>query len=462
MKRFLAMTLCLMMVFLLGCQGGEKPAPTPQENDDLLANVPAEFAVGFGRADIHPTEAVPLDGMGNDLGRMANWKPTTDPNDQIAASMVVISDGDDWQHSVLLCAMDTLYIHKAFRDRAAKAIAEAIGIPAEHVYFSGSHTHSGVTLDHADPSVARYLDMAIPKMADAAVAAVKDLKPAEVQIGSTQVEDLNFIRRFIITGGLHRSVSGDSSFASGDITAYESERDNTIQAIRFVRDEKDIIISNFQVHPTKACSTTEGFASADIVGSVRTIVESDTAVDAHFLFFQGAGADARVGTIWTEDPNYYAATTYGRGAYAKKFAQALLSIQYTTVESGTVKTVRTDKDMGAYLKKPGTAVLELNAVSFGDVAFVTAPYEMFTQSGVQIKEGSPFKLTLICSNANDNFSYIPTEFAFANESFDKNPAGDSFEVRTSKFHGVKDADGNTTYPAETLVAEFLSMLSSIR
>ena len=65
-----------------------------------------------------------------------------------------------------------------------------------------------------------------------------------------------------------------------------------------------------------------------------------------------------------------------------------------------------------------TADLELYAISVGDVAFISVPCEMFCQSGMDIKAGSPFKMTFIMAIANDYRSYIPTETAFANGGYE--------------------------------------------
>ena len=56
--------------------------------------------------------------------------------------------------------------------------------------------------------------------------------------------------------------------------------------------------------------------------------------------------------------------------------------------------------------------LELYAVSLGDLAFVTVPFEMFDTNGMQIKDGSPFSTTFVLTCANNSYNYLPSELAW--------------------------------------------------
>ena len=66
----------------------------------------------------------------------------------------------------------------------------------------------------------------------------------------------------------------------------------------------------------------------------------------------------------------------------------------------------------AFNRESGFGTFNLFALSFGDLAVVGAPYEMFCASGMNIKEGSPFKMTIISTIANGGNGYFPTEFAW--------------------------------------------------
>jgi len=428
---------------------------------------PDTFSVGFARADIHPRWAVPLDGMGYQTVSKQNWTDTTgNPEDLITAGMVVIADGQEWQNTVVLVALDTLYINTAVTDAAATAVSAAIGIPKENVFFSCSHTHSGVATAESDPDVTRYLQWMYGQLAEGAMNAVLDLKATTIEVGRTDLTAMNFVRRFVLTDGTYKSVTNDSSFTSDDIAAYESENDPELQVIKFVRDGKDILVTNWQIHPTfTAGASKNGKASADVVGSIRELVEADTTLDAYYMFFQGGGGNLRYTTMWAGDPDQALQTT-NRQTYAEKMVAALKSISYEDAQSGAIQVTHVDKNMTEMAKSTTTSEYKsvpLNAVSFGEVAFVTAPYEMFSDNAMQIKEGSPFKLTLVCSNSNGRYSYIPCQVAFEHcqEGSGSDATFSTFEVKQCKFQKITK-DGVDLFPAEVLVEEFITMLESIQ
>jgi hypothetical protein len=71
-------------------------------------------------------------------------------------------------------------------------------------------------------------------------------------------------------------------------------------------------------------------------------------------------------------------------------------------------------------EKPETMDLPLTAITFGEIAFCAFPYEMFDQNGKEVREGSPFKTTYICSLAGGSFGYIATSFAFPHGTYEVN------------------------------------------
>jgi hypothetical protein len=88
--------------------------------------------------------------------------------------------------------------------------------------------------------------------------------------------------------------------------------------------------------------------------------------------------------------------------------------------------------------------MDISAVSFGDVALVAAPYEMFDQNGVQIKEDSPFAMTLIATLCNGGNGYIASQ-----------------ECATHGCYGFDSRYYGGLGSAEALVADYLSMLSTL-
>ena len=64
--------------------------------------------------------------------------------------------------------------------------------------------------------------------------------------------------------------------------------------------------------------------------------------------------------------------------------------------------------------------VEMWAYTIGDLAFVTAPYEMFDESGAAIKEGSPYKATFVITCCNGAIGYIPSIEGYTNNCYGAN------------------------------------------
>jgi hypothetical protein len=85
--------------------------------------------------------------------------------------------------------------------------------------------------------------------------------------------------------------------------------------------------------------------------------------------------------------------------------------------------------------------LETNAFRVGGVGFTTGTYEMFAESGMQVKQGSPYEFTFLLTG---NSSYIPAERNFEYRCYE---ADTGFYAKGS---------------AEKLVDKYLEMLHEIQ
>ena len=99
--------------------------------------------------------------------------------------------------------------------------------------------------------------------------------------------------------------------------------------------------------------------------------------------------------------------------------------------------------------------VEVMAVRIGELAMVGFPGELFCEFGMQVKQQSPFKNTLVMGLANDNRKYFPTL-----ESFSQGP--DGFMPGVS---GYETTPGTTLFEpgsGEKLVETALILLRSLK
>ena len=469
MKKIVTMILVLAMALsLCACAGGGEGDSAKVEG----------LQVGFGRENITPNDSVPLGGYGDTDKRMS-----TGYLDYLYATCVAVTDGKE---TVLFITQDL--INSSQVKTVRNEVSKATGIPDDHIMLSATHTHSGPDQGNDQPVIGAWKTLYLTAMVKAAEAALADVSPAQMSVGRTDVEGMNFVRHYLMSDGTYAG-SNFGTFDGLDIVDHAEEKDPEMQMIKFTRaaeDKKDILMVNWQAHPCVTGGNKETVISADFVGSTRTYVESNS--DNLFIYFTGAAGNQNTSSkIAGEEPpqDYY---IYGQmlGDYVLNLAENL-----TSVENGDVKLTKndfvgqvnhemedkmdqalevqelykaTDRATGnklareygfssvyhcnAIIKRSSmdaTSILPLYAISIGDsVSFVTAPYEMFAAHSMYIKENTPFDMTFVLAVSNGSNGYIPT-----NKAFDYR----CYESDTGKF-----ARGT----GDLLVEEFIKMLTELK
>ena len=179
------------------------------------------------------------------------------------------------------------------------------------------------------------------------------------------------------------------------------------------------MLCNWQCHVTNVGTETGGQVSSDYVGAFRDYVSEQLGV--HCAFFQGAaGSTIPYGKLRGENSN---------GDYKKhgqEVGDALIDAipNLTPVQTGKIETV-TQTYVGTVKPEKEadygkTSSLEICALSFGEVAFATAPFEMDHRNGKFVKENSPYTMTFMSAYSNGAYSYIPAETSFPNAGYEVN------------------------------------------
>ena len=475
------MILALTMVFALaacgrGNEGGSDKGGNEGRTD--AGDGSGVFMAGFGMVDITPKDAVPLDSYGDAKDRIS-----TGMYSYLEARSVVVKDenGD----MLVFIVGDVSWCPSNLGGKIKTGLSKELGIPETHIILSGTHTHASVATGLTElPGVAAFNARYVDGMMEAARLAVADLKPAQAYQGSIQTEGLNFVRRYIMDDG---SLIGDGARGTGTkIERHETEVDAELQLLKFVREGgKDILIANFQCHPHLEGKTTN--VSAQVVGTFRDAVEADMGV--HCFYWQGAAGNINSKSRISEENRTldrkewgallkgYAKQAYDTLApvatgpvkvmevtYAGKVNHAndhlLMQAQdvryyfdqgHTTTEAGNyayenygINTIQHANRIIANAKLPETKDMLLAAWSFGEIAGVVLPYELFDVSGMQMKERSPFARTFIVGYSYPAYcGYIPADYAY--------DIG-GYEVDNSTF-----AKGT----AEEMVTEYLNMLEQM-
>lgn len=460
-----------MLTSLVGCNnesgGGEHTTENVTENttesieEDTVftGKVEAEtydgvFKVGYDRQDILPNADIYL----KDGTHMTSVLDTT------YATCIAINDGDK---TVLMFTVDAGNVMVSAVEKIRTGVNRVTGVPKENIIVSGTHSHSA-------PQPETQLDKSVnavwntdfyKKLETAAENAIADLSDAEIYVGSTLAKDMSFVRRWYYEdgtpGGIWRQPSDKKK------VAYESESDDLCQFIRFVREEKkDVLLTNWGIHFTNAGGQFPNTISADLGSNLRTTVEV-LDEDILFAFFIAPSGNISF-TPYVDGTKKY-------GSYQKMANQLSKQIidemdNLTKVEAGKIQMdlydyeVKVRKDDAETVKKANeakaeisalnlydgdakvyevcakygfesakevnsivsrnkdsratTEIAQLSAISFGDIALVGVPYEMFDTNGIELREASPFKTTIVITGCGGSAGYVPSALAVPNGGYE--------------------------------------------
>lgn len=439
-----------------------------------------QFLAGYSRVCITPQESVPLAGYGNTSKRMSE-----SVSSDLCCTCVAFTDESG--ESALVVTNDLILTQASWALAARQSMAEATGVKLDHILVSATHTHSGPDMGNTDhESILNYRANMVTWMTQAAVAAMADRAPAQFFVGRTRIEKVNFVRHYVLDDG---SYCGDNfgNTAGRTYVGSTTEADRNMQILKIAREgARDIIMVNWQTHPHREGGGKKTNITADIVGAMRDAMEAQ--LDCHFAYFSGAGGNinsrsrikelnldgdylvcgqymaehaiaalpslvpAATGAVQAENRIFVSDTDHTMDHLAEIGLQLRQEWERTgdhaaCREAGKPYGIHSPYHALAIYsksKQPRTKDIPLITLSVGDIAFVGAPYEMFDTNGMQIKWGSAFASTFVCTCCNDYVGYIPSAYGYA--------------------HGCYEADCTPIAPGmgEKLAMEYIQMLAQLK
>ena len=402
-----------------------------------------KLLIGFGRADITPQESIPLAGIGNTSQRMS-----TSVRDNLYTTCVAFTDADG--ETALMFNSDLISAKPTETQMLREMVEAKLGIPGHRVMVSCTHSHSVPDTGNKEKEcIDRYRELMLAGQLAAAEEALADRKPAQMFIGRTTAERLNFIRHYVLD-------------ENGKPCAHTAQPDPQLQMVKIVREEgEDILMMNWQAHPCLSSTKDRYCVSADYIGEVRGFLENR--LGCKFIFFQGAAGNHNIRSKLknecpTMEPQLYGAMLGYRAMVALsdlqpvpggkvRSTQTVLTLDIDHTEDHMVPQAETVRDFwvktndrkatdamakplgmnspyhaGAILRRaklPATREMTIDSVAVGELAFTCAPYEMFCDNGQFIKEKSPFQATFVVTCCNDANAYLASKLAFDYGCYEK-------------------------------------------
>ena len=415
----------------------------------------SNFYVGFGRVNITPDFPAPLSGYGSEQYRFHDRVLN-----ELYYSAVAFTGTNG--NTLLLTTYDNVWVPKPIRDDIAARVHKELGVDPAYFHLSATHTHSSIDLGFDREDVRSYVEQLKQKAVKACRLALEERKQAEIYVGETKTEGLNFVRHYYRADG---SAAGDN-FGVGNkspIARHITEADNTLRLIKFVRTNddgtpaRDVAIINWQAHDHLTGGRDKKDLAADWSAAMCSYLEGGH--DCFAVFFQGCGANINPKSYIASENRTTNYMEHGRllAGYVNEIYD---NEKLKKVKAGNVLSLT--ENLRAYINRAGTDQAEearrvieyrnahgvdkecwrialenglhspyqagmilarsrikedyrdipVSVYRIGDVGWASAPFELFDQTGREIREGSPFEMTLTQGYTDGHNYYLPTAAAF--------------------------------------------------
>ena len=406
MKKFitLLLTLSLCLSLFVACGSSEEEATPQQMTFD-------SFAVGYAKALIDPevNTGVMLVGNNDHTTRLA-----TEITESLYATCIAFTDTDNT--TVLLFCLDLHNTALAVCNEVREQLTAATGIPGSHIMFNSTHTHAGPSQTHtANHTVTKYNEMFVQRCVAAGQEALADRKPAQMYTTFTRPENMNFVRHYVMIDGTYRGKDM-GSVSTKDIVGHTQKADNLMQLVKFTREGgKDVVMVNWQCHPRQnGCNWADyenhpytGVSSAS-PGVMRRLLS--TALDCETAFVNGAGGNLNSNSEIPAERLVYNDFIHLGTAMAEAATEAAANFQ--PAETGKIQL-----NENLYVLEGTIQEIPLYTFGFGDFAMALAPFEIFQQNAIPVRDNSKYTMTFYasCSNGSAGMRYLPSQECWSYE-----------------------------------------------
>ncbi|WP_417390606.1 neutral/alkaline non-lysosomal ceramidase N-terminal domain-containing protein [Gimesia sp.] len=422
---------------------------------------------GAAAIDITPPVGTSLDGVISKNG------PVTGVHDRIFSRALVLTDGDT---RIAICVNDLCMVERSYFDRAKKIVFEKTGLPVDRILMTSTHTHAAprVPYGRATEQDDVYYEQLVEQMAAAIIQAEQNLAPAQIAWSSFDAGKYAACRRFLAEKG---SVSLNPFGVAGEqIKSVAGQSKSIIQPAAPVdpqcsllsvqhRDGAPLaILGNMSIHYCGGYQ--KGQISADYFGAyARYLAKKQLTEKSHppFVGMLSNGTSGNVGAVMKQDKKKYAAFEWIEEA-GKQFAEQSLKVidQLDHQSDWNIAMIEQELELGIrrpdaarltwardilehpqqktphqwskiyateaveLSKYPPTEKIKIQAIRIGELGIVGLPCEVFTETGLAIKDQSPFKATFSMELANGSSGYLPTPAQHALGGYETWPARSSY------------------------------------
>jgi hypothetical protein len=412
-----------------------------------------EFLAGAAASNITPMLGAPI--IGNFVEPLAERI-----HDELHARCLVIDDG---QTRLAFVVCDNVGISREVFDEARKLVHDATGMPAANLLMSSTHTHSAISARwrnslKPEGQFSDYQTFVARRIADGVRRAIANLEPAQIGWGRAIEPRPLFNRRYKMKPGVellnplggHDLVKMNPGVGNPNVVEPAGPTDPQVSfiSVRSTHGRPIALLANFSLHYVGGVRPNE--ISADYFGVFADRVQQRLGadrLDPPFvgILTNGTSGDVNNINVMGPKPTTRQAPYEQMNRVAEMVTDAVIKahekIEFhdwvplrVAQRELVLKTRRPTPELverakkilagelkpkvsyeEAYAKRtldlaesPEDVSIPLQTISIGELGIAAIPFEVFTQTGLDIKSRSPFKATFTIELANGSYGYLPT------------------------------------------------------
>lgn len=389
--------------------------------------------IGTARADITPTEPIPLAGqMHRRLGERTH--------DPLTVNAAAFARGEE---RAVLVSCDLCFLPDDFVGEVRAACGKSHGITGSRVLIACTHTHVGpctAAFLPGDEVTSAFMKKLHETLVRVVGEAMDDLEEITLYAGKGWIHQMGFNRR-----GLHKNGRADMYHGSwnDDFAGVEGPRDGEVPVLFARKPNGDIklVIVSFTTHPN--CNEGESYYSADLPGAVRSFLRHNLGQHVDVVYLTGAAGNTAPSQLennkrniqpWRGEEGLRRSGLYLGSeilqviaATAEPMVNPTLHLAQATVRIplrpwpdsfDPQNTFSPSYYIGSregwprMLREENPVEVRLSVLRLGNAVICTNPAELYVEHGLAIKKDSPASVTLISELTDGYVGYVPTEDAF--------------------------------------------------
>lgn len=406
------------------------------------------FRAGAATSNITPPLGLEI------VGNFAPRPIAKHVHDELHVRCLVLDDGNT---KLVLAVADIISLGRDIWDEAKQRLEADTGIPASQMMFSGTHTHSSVAAVNNNEASLNYRSFLISRIVDGVKRALNNLEPARIAWGTGRLPQHVFNRRYLLAegftnpnpfGGQDRAVMNPGGELRSRLTGPAGPTNPEVYCLSVqAADGRQIaLLANYWLHYVGGVNRED--LSADYFGEFCHRIEQALGAPCVGMLANGPCGDVNNNDYSGKTPAVPLKPYEKIKLVAHDLAQEVLRVRQTlshqdwvplkaaaselelalrrptpemiqwaegvlSKPKGTVPVHRLEQPyaervIAARLEKSDTVQVVIQAFRIGELGIVSLPFEVFTETGLEIKARSPFKDIFTIELANGSHGYLPT------------------------------------------------------